>query len=60
MNVYTIHKKIRNQDKVLIIAKSSERKDFVKIKEELTEVFTPRLIKVSMEDYTFLSRMSEG
>jgi hypothetical protein len=60
MSFSTINKKMRNREKVLIIARSPNREDFIKPQRVISNLFTPKLLKLEFSEFNFLDKMQSG
>lgn len=60
MHFVVTYKNIRGILKAQILARSQNREDFFKIQTEVTNLFTPKLLRLSDSEYRFISQLEDG
>ena len=60
LSFYTIYKRVKSIDKVLIIAFSPNKEDFINPQRILSAMYTPKYIKLEAHEFNFLDKMSAG
>jgi hypothetical protein len=60
LNFQTVVKMIRGQQKVIIKAHSPNREDFVKPLRIISNLFSPKLVKLTESEFRFLDKVKEG
>lgn len=60
LTIQVIYRQARNKHKCIIKARSSEKGDFVTPQRVLSELFSPKIIKLEYSQFRFLDKLDQG